>query len=214
MEGSKGKKTLCHLVALLFCFSFGLSNLVPALAQTQEIGFKADLPKLDSSLPDETKLKVKSKSGNRLQGGVEHRSKIKPSGSARLIPGRARSDGGTLKARAKDDSLQSQAQASIGIVGVKFVSTVGRAPVINEVFPGTPAADVGLRVYDVIVAVDGVPTLGLTKDEIFDLIVGSPGTPVNLSIMRNGDYSVVNCTRMDITELTDARVRRDYLIHM
>src|SRR5262249_17746109 len=99
-------------------------------------------------------------------------------------------------------------------IGVKFVLQLGKPPVINRVFAGTPAAQVGLVPEDVIVAVDGVPTAGLTKEEVYDLIIGSPGTRVNISISRGGDFQVVTCTRMDINELTDPVVRRDYMMSM
>jgi C-terminal processing protease CtpA/Prc len=67
---------------------------------------------------------------------------------------------------------------------------------------------------DAIVAVDGVPTYGLAKEEVYDLIIGSPRTKVNVSIMRSGDFKVYTCTRMDINDLTDPMVRRDYMMAM
>jgi hypothetical protein len=50
---------------------------------------------------------------------------------------------------------------------------------------------------------------------VYDLIIGSPGTTVNISVMRaSGDFKVYTCTRMDINDLTDPLVRRDYLMSM
>lgn len=178
-------------------------------------GYQSAEPKMDTpSEPKTAESKVVTK-GARLQGGVMKIDK-KQQRQGRMIYGARKGHADTLKARVDDNgkALQAQAQSSIGIIGVKFVATAGKPPVINEVFPNTPADKVGLRVYDMIVAVDGVPTQGLTKDEVFDLIVGTPGTSVSLSILRNGDYSSVSCLRMDINELLDPRVRRDYMIHM
>lgn len=148
-----------------------------------------------------------------LVGGVQHNQNVKPK-KLKFLGGARRAESKPLNASVKDQALNAQAQSSIGIVGVKFISTVGHAPVINLVFPGTPAQKVGFQVNDVIVAVDGVPTTGLSKDEIFDLIVGTPGTSVTISINRRGEFMPITCTRMDINELTDPRVRRDYLMSM
>jgi carboxyl-terminal processing protease len=190
-------------------------------------------PKVDTSTPSDKPKKLRP-----LMGSVRHSDKVHtaPTTSpaqktAKLTGGAAtnqsklgvknllnalkgRSDDNTLKAKVKDDSLKAQANSSFGIIGVKFVLTLGRPPVINRVFPGTPAWDKGLKFDDQIVAVDGVPTMGLTKDEVYDLIIGSPGTPVALTIMRNGDFMRCTCMRMDINEIRDPMVRRDYMLHM
>lgn len=139
--------------------------------------------------------------------------------SGRLRTGAQAAEQARLRAKLQEQQRQLQAQAAqqyagVGIIGVKFVLTMGKPPVINRVFPGTPAADVGLHINDTIVAVDGVPTYGLTKEEVYDLIIGSPGSPVTVSIMRGSDFQVVKCTRMDVNEITDPLVRRDYLISM
>ncbi len=183
---------------------------VSALAQ----GYQAAEPKLDSVAPPPTSIDSSEKSKSTLKGGIQKVDK-RQKGQTHALFGAKKGQSDALKARAANDpALQAQAQASIGIIGVKFVATYGKPPVINEIFPNTPADKVGLRVYDMIVAVDGVPTSTLTKDEVFDLIVGTPGTQVSLSILRNSEYSAVTCTRMDINELIDPRIRRDYMFHM
>lgn len=205
-DGGQQKSRFMRLGLALFCM---LSMQEPAvLAQ----GYQAVEPKMDAA-PQQEAPKPKAAT---LQGGVQHVDKQSPKKQGKFMFGAKRGQTDTLRARVKDDSsaLKAQAESSIGIIGVKFIATLGKPPVINEVFPNTPADKVGLRVQDMIVAVDGVPTSGLTKDEVFDLIVGTPGTQVNLSILRNGDYSSVSCMRMDINELIDPRIRRDYMIHM
>ncbi|MBX9688789.1 MAG: PDZ domain-containing protein [Candidatus Obscuribacterales bacterium] len=198
-----------------FCFGILLSALPETAVLAQS--YQSVEPKLDTSASGrDPQQEVSSlKPGAKLQGGVRKvDNKDKPK-QGRMIFGAKKGQSDALKARLKDEgALRAQAESSIGIIGVKFVATYGKPPVINEIFPNTPADKVGLRIYDMIVAVDGVPTTGLTKDEVFDLIVGTPGTQVSLSILRNGDYSSVSCTRMDINELIDPRIRRDYMIHM
>lgn len=208
---SKADRTKRAGLIALSLLSLSFLPDLNALAQN----YQSVEPKLDSAPAESHPLTNSAqKSAATLQGSVfkvdKHQKK-----TGKFLGGARKGQTDALKARVKDEgALRAQAQSSIGIIGVKFVATLGKPPVINEVFPNTPADKVGLRVYDVIVAVDGVPTSGLTKDEVFDLIVGTPGTQVNLSILRNGDYSAYSCTRMDINELLDPRIRRDYMIHM
>lgn len=198
------------------------TSALPVLSEEISSTYKLAEPKFDNSAPPAAPKSQAPLTGN-IQRTERHQSNPLKGKSffngrySRPMSGRADGRNDTLNGRA-DDSLSrplaSQVQSSVGIIGVKFIATMGQSPVINQIFPGTPAEEKGLRVYDKIVAVDGIPTAGLTKDEVFDLIVGSPGTKVTLSIMRNGDFQAVNCTRMDINELTDPRVRRDYMINL
>lgn len=183
---------------------------------------KPDTPKFDKPV---------EKKPTTLKGGVQHSHKVVPAQPKPSLVGRANTGEGqsgvlaapgnaamdqkrALKSRAQKDTLSSQATAGIGIIGVKFMMTFGHLPVINKVFPGTPAAQEGVRPRDVIVAVDGIPTNGLTKEEVYDLIVGTPNTSVTLSLLRGGDFTVRRMTRMDFNDITDPQVRRDYLLSL
>ncbi len=68
-------------------------------------------------------------------------------------------------------------------IGVSVDSRRG-APVIIAVFPGSPAADVGLRAGDVIETVDGRRVDRLDVSELIDRVRGEPGTVVTLGIER------------------------------
>ncbi len=197
------------------------SNFAGAALADDDPQFKSDTPKLDTNIPKSTILK----------GGVKHeeqtpQTKQKLTGAAtggqaqsglshfKLFSSKAKADKQrALEAQTRNNALlNSQVASGIGIIGVKFVLAFGRPPVINRVFPGTPAAVVGLRNNDVIVAVDGIPTYGLTKEEVYQMIVGSPGTPVTVTVSRNGDYVPRTMNRMDFNDITDPIVRRDYLM--
>lgn len=196
---------------LLTLVTIGLLS-VPGMSAAEGPPLKADTPKLDKPAGDATsdiqRALIKSK---QLTGGVQKSHTPPRPGTMRPRAGLQQQ---MLKGNTQDQGLKAGAQSSVGIIGVKFITAAGRLPVIQEVFPGTPAAAVGLQPRDVIVAVDGIATSGLSKDEIFDLIVGTPGTSVTLSVSRNGDFQAVKCMRMDLTELTNARIRRDYLMHL
>jgi serine protease Do len=56
---------------------------------------------------------------------------------------------------------------------------------VQDVTPGSPGARAGLRIYDMIVAVDGRPIAG--NDELIELIASrEPGTMATLQIVRDG----------------------------
>jgi len=117
-----------------------------------------------------------------------------------------------LKSGASVNPLDSMIHEGMGIIGVKFVLPNGHMPIINRVFPGTPAWQVGLRSQDVIVAVDGVPTLGLAKDDVYAMITGKPDTDVTISIQRSGNFIAKTMKRMDFNDIPDPLVRQNYLL--
>ncbi len=220
------KKNTCTRLTLAIsaCLVAGLALAVPVLAE-DEMLLKPAVPKMDQATPDGISLsrpqEVREQAAKKsaLKGGVEHTTQYQEAPRRRLQSNldqsgllgaqqRARTD--RMKARANQMNLQTQ--RSIGIIGVKFVIAYGHPPVINRVFPGTPAAGAGLRTNDVIVAIDGVPTYGLTKEECYDLIVGTPNTPVTLSVQTKQGFEVKTMNRMDFNDLTDPAVRRDYLM--
>ena len=69
-----------------------------------------------------------------------------------------------------------------------FIFTVGLAstqPVVGEVMPGTPAAEAGLQAGDTILKVDNKRMRRF--NDIPDAIMTNLGTPVELTIARNGE---------------------------
>lgn len=183
----------------------------------------ADDPVLKLAVPqmDETPTSKSNKSASPLQAGVEHNVKHSSSVPPRRKQKKVESKvdyvdlfNGRYRSGAMQDGELSRfnldSQRGIGIIGVRFLSMIGHQPVINTVFPGTPAAKVGVQAEDIIVAVDGVPTHGLTRDECYDLIVGTPNTPVTLSLRRNGTFFVRTMTRMDFLDIRDPRVQQAY----
>lgn len=188
---------------------------------------KLDLPKLDKTKPP---VAVTPAPRIPLKGSVQHLENIKGKGKSQhegmaningLTDGNAKLDGKAQQSKL-DSSLSKQSfrsnvtqnnsdQMGLGIIGVKFVMAYGRMPIIYEVFPGTPAEEVGMRPRDVIVAVDGIPTAGLSKDEVYNMIVGQPNTNVTISFKRKNDFQVRQLTRMDLNKINNPFLRRDYL---
>lgn len=54
-------------------------------------------------------------------------------------------------------------------------------------FQGSPADKAGIKAGDIIVAIDGMPTLGMSSDEAVRKMRGEQGTKVTLTIQREGE---------------------------
>jgi C-terminal processing protease CtpA/Prc len=210
------------------------SGLVfPAFANDELPQLKPDVPKMDTSdQPVKRTLKggvQHNESGAAHELGASTTRPSKLSASAASNRKDSKLTAGTAKVgmlnrlfRMKTAQttaptpiqLNSAVQSGVGIIGVKFSLGLGRPPIINRVFPGTPAHGSGLRVDDIIVAVDGVPTNGLSKDEVYGMIVGTPQTTVTLSVLRHGDFIARTMQRMDFNDIPDPLVKRDYMLSL
>lgn len=100
------------------------------------------------------------------------------------------------QARAILPQLRERGRVSRGYIGVALRAidddvreSLGLASatgaLVQDVTPGSPGARAGLRVYDVIVAVDGIPVRD--NDALIGRIAATlPGTNTTLSVMRDG----------------------------
>lgn len=62
---------------------------------------------------------------------------------------------------------------------------------VVRVWPGTPAALMGLQSGDVITAVDGLPSSALTMDEFIEVMTGPEGTEVEFELSYFGDTGLM-----------------------
>ena len=58
---------------------------------------------------------------------------------------------------------------------------------VQQVWPGTPAAEMGLAAGDIITAVDGLPSATLTMDEFIQVMTGPVGTEVDFALAYEED---------------------------
>lgn len=201
--------------ALLTSFVAGQAQTAPSHGAGQStIQLQMAEPKLDTSTP----AAVEHRKSEPLKAGVQHHEKLakeKKSKKFKLSQEKSRLDmqtqNGRLQSNANQGFFDTSIQSNIGIIGVKFLCQQGYSPVVNNVFPGTPAFTAGIVPEDVIVAVDGVPTAGLDRQECYDLIVGTPNTPVTLSLRRGNEFRAKTLTRMDFNDIKDPRIRQAYL---
>lgn len=81
--------------------------------------------------------------------------------------------------------IAEQQASGYGGIGINLRADAAGA-MIALVYPNTPAAHLGLRPGDRIVAIDGATTAGLPAEQVGALLRGPPGTAVTLSIARTG----------------------------
>ena len=86
-------------------------------------------------------------------------------------------------------------------VGIGITITVahdGSGLQIMEVNPGSSAEEAGLQVDDVITAIEGQSTADMTTTEARNLVRGKEGTPVELTLWRQGETLTVSVMRRKV----------------
>jgi hypothetical protein len=101
------------------------------------------------------------------------------------------------------------AQQEKGIVGLDMLINPGHYPVVQRVFKGTPAALQGIRVGDVIMAINGVRAVNKSLWEVDTLISDVPGDVVTITILRGSNLRKVPLTVMSLSE-ANAQVRNNF----
>jgi carboxyl-terminal processing protease len=93
--------------------------------------------------------------------------------------------------------FQNTSNPHVAGVGVDVMMT-SRGLRVIDVFPGTPAAQAGLRAGDLIVAVNGISLLGRSATNATHLITGQPGTRVTLTVLSGPARKTVAVHRANV----------------
>jgi len=107
-------------------------------------------------------------------------------------------------------SVRAERPTELGIIGLDMAIRPHRWPLVQAVFPGTPAASRGIQAGDVILAVDGISTQGKNDQQVDAMISDVPGTLVRLSIQRDERLLDVNLTVAPKSQLS-VQQRRPFL---
>ena len=97
----------------------------------------------------------------------------------------------------ENEDLQMMLSKTYGGIGAIIYKRVEGNVVINEPYYGSPAYKNGLVCGDEILAIDGVPTVGLQTKESSDRMKGKPGTQVTFKVRKvhSGDTVDTKITR-------------------
>ncbi|KAB3533542.1 S41 family peptidase [Alkaliphilus serpentinus] len=98
------------------------------------------------------------------------------------------------------NDLITRTQGTYGGIGI--IVTPGEDGYVTVVSPieDTPGERAGIKTGDKIIKVDGQDIFGEKLDQAVDIMKGEPGTPVTLSILREGakEFIELNITREEI----------------
>lgn len=96
--------------------------------------------------------------------------------------------------------LQQDQRGQYYGVGME-INMDGPKVIVTQPFPGSPALKAGLRRGDVIAAIDGKSAEGLNSAQVADRLKGPKGTPVEVSVKREGvpEPITVTITRGEIS---------------
>ena len=85
--------------------------------------------------------------------------------------------------------------AGLGTITVEEGTEGFSIIVVNE---NGPAAEAGLQVGDVIIAVEGTSTIGMEASGARDLVRGKEGTQVQITVLRDGQEQTFSVTRREV----------------
>lgn len=86
---------------------------------------------------------------------------------------------------------QSNFQGTFSGIGAEVGLNKDNQPVILSIVANSPAEAVGVKTGDIILAVDGKPTDGMSLTDVVLLIRGTSGTTVKLIVLHEGDTNPV-----------------------
>lgn len=90
----------------------------------------------------------------------------------------------------QEEKKRESGQAAFTGIGILLLTRDGQF-YINEVYPGGPASEAGVRAFDRVLAVNGQTTNGLKEEEVSAMIRGAAGTTVMLTLGRPGESDPV-----------------------
>lgn len=99
-----------------------------------------------------------------------------------------------------------------GVIGLDALLPVnGSCPIITRILKGTPAEEAGLQKGDLIVkARNHVFKAGEGQRVLWQVVAGKAGTPVDMTVLRNGELVKVTMNRMNIEDIQDKKSRHQY----
>lgn len=103
------------------------------------------------------------------------------------------------------DNLKENTSGKFGGLGIEVTMENGLVKVIAPI-DDTPAQKAGIRAGDLIVKLDDKTVRGMSLNDAVNIMRGSPGEPITLTIVRGGNQAPINITLVrDIIEIKSVR---------
>lgn len=99
-----------------------------------------------------------------------------------------------------------------GVIGLNcVVSLRGAQPIVTGTFPTCPAANAGIQKGDLLVEANGHTfQRGEGQRVLWRVVAGKAGTPVDVTVRRDGENITYHLIRMNIEDIQDKGIRRTY----
>lgn len=104
--------------------------------------------------------------------------------------------------------VYSQIEGNFVGLGIEL-KTIGQRLTIIRVIPGSPALEAGIRDGDTILAVDGKSVESMSPDKAANLLQGSEGSEVRLSLIRPNRetyYTTATRRRVEVPSIEDVKI--------
>ncbi len=103
------------------------------------------------------------------------------------------------------DDLQAGTSGEFGGLGIEVDMEDGFVRVVSPI-EDTPAYKAGVRAGDLIIRLDDTPVKGLSLNDAVKLMRGAPGTPIVLTIVREGEEKPLKITvQRDIIQVKSVK---------
>ena len=96
------------------------------------------------------------------------------------------------------EEYQESALGNYVGVGIYMTTDDNGNVIVSSTISGTPAGNTDIQSEDIIAAVDGESTSGMTSTDVANAIKGEAGTEVTVTMYRNGEYIDYTLTREEI----------------
>ena len=90
------------------------------------------------------------------------------------------------------DNLYTNIQGEYYGIGVT-ITLSDQHVVVAGVFPNSPAEEAGIKLYDIIVSVDGTNIAGMSASDVATLIKREKGKKVTIGVVRDGEPLLLDC---------------------
>ncbi|PID42653.1 MAG: peptidase S41 [Proteobacteria bacterium] len=105
------------------------------------------------------------------------------------------------------DDLQESTSGEFGGLGIEVGMEDGFIKVISPI-DDTPASKAGVEAGDIIIKLDGTPVKGMSLEEAVNTMRGKPGTPITLTIVREGENTpITKKVIRDVIKVTSVKTR-------
>ena len=91
------------------------------------------------------------------------------------------------------EQMRVQTRGEFGGLGIEVTQEEGFVKVVSPM-DGTPADKAGIQPGDLIIRLDGKSVKGLTRDEAVQKMRGEKGTPIDLTLIREGASAPIELT--------------------